>query len=286
LIRFGAAVAVTVYHLAWRVWEAPITTGVDIVRGLVRYDGWTFSSGGWIGVEVFFVISGLVIAFSAETATPWKFAKSRIVRIYPGAWLCASLSAVAIMILVKPPLGELAGQWFRSMVIYPPGDWLTGVYWTLAVEIAFYATVLAFLLLGAFDRISWLFAGLSVWSFAYLAYLAFIHFARVRVDLPAFVPNVLLLKHGCFFAVGGYLWLWSRKRITPVHWAFAVLAVVACGVEIAAKFDGHAEGAAGALVWLAVVGLMALSIAYNRYLSSPTVARLSRSLGLATYRFT
>jgi hypothetical protein len=33
---------------------------------------------GWIGLQVFFVISGLVMANSARTATPWDFAIGRI----------------------------------------------------------------------------------------------------------------------------------------------------------------------------------------------------------------
>jgi hypothetical protein len=37
---------------------------------------WTFPMG-WIGLQVFFVISGLVMANSARTATPWDFAIGR-----------------------------------------------------------------------------------------------------------------------------------------------------------------------------------------------------------------
>ena len=46
---------------------------------------------GWIGVQIFFVISGIVIANSAQSATPFRFAVSRFLRLYPAAWIAAAI---------------------------------------------------------------------------------------------------------------------------------------------------------------------------------------------------
>ena len=49
-----------------------------------------FATGfGWVGVEIFFVISGFVIALSARGATPDGFIKRRALRIFPALWICS-----------------------------------------------------------------------------------------------------------------------------------------------------------------------------------------------------
>ena len=66
-IRFSSAVLVSAFHLTWHIPEA-----VHVMPF------------GWIGVQIFFVISGIVIANSARLATPFRFAVSRFLRLYPG----------------------------------------------------------------------------------------------------------------------------------------------------------------------------------------------------------
>src|ERR1700749_160316 len=53
------------------------------------YEGW--ASGGTAGVEVFFIISGFIIPYTAEYRTPFAFVRSRVVRLIPGVWICATL---------------------------------------------------------------------------------------------------------------------------------------------------------------------------------------------------
>ena len=65
--------------------------GVDLVRILaalvvtiVHY----FPTGlpsGWVGVQIFFVLSGYVIAASAQSGSAGDFVRSRFLRLFPGA---------------------------------------------------------------------------------------------------------------------------------------------------------------------------------------------------------
>ena len=53
-----------------------------------------FTWFGWVGVEVFFVISGFVIANSASKTSPIEFLISRALRLYPAVWVCSTATFV------------------------------------------------------------------------------------------------------------------------------------------------------------------------------------------------
>ena len=129
------------------------------------YVDWVVRTGsyGWLGVEVFFVISGVVIPLSL--AADWQqrgtlalpqFLLRRIVRIEP-PYLISVLLVVALNLLAM----RVPGFQGKAQA-YPPEQillhaayliplssygWLQPVYWTLAYEFAFYLTVA--LLIGA-----------------------------------------------------------------------------------------------------------------------------------------
>lgn len=108
---------------------------------------------GRVGVVTFFVISGFVIPFSVQPDRPragWDFVVRRAFRIYPAYWLSVAAGAYACHWL-----------WGREFSISEFLVNLTllqgfvgvrsaqGLYWTLGVELVFYAVCLVFLLTGS-----------------------------------------------------------------------------------------------------------------------------------------
>lgn len=100
------------------------------------------AEGGGYGVHVFFVISGLVIGLSADRAgNAWEFLVRRFARIYP-AFLAA---AVLTFSLTSWGLPEFRRSWcdlLGNVLIDPRPfghDFIDGVYWSLVVEVKFYA---------------------------------------------------------------------------------------------------------------------------------------------------
>jgi peptidoglycan/LPS O-acetylase OafA/YrhL len=98
---------------------------------------------GRVGVVVFFLISGFVIPPSLDTTRPAplaSFAVKRLLRIYPAYWLSIPLSTFAAWWLWGRSFGaaELAvnATLLQDLVGVPAAS---GVYWTLLVELAFYA---------------------------------------------------------------------------------------------------------------------------------------------------
>lgn len=109
---------------------------------------------GWVGVDVFFVLSGFVIPYvlhqsAYEARRDWRrFLLKRVVRIEP-PYLVIALGCIALWHLSSlfptfrglPPPDVLSTQ-LLSHVGYLTGiaglEWLNPVFWTLAIEFQFY----------------------------------------------------------------------------------------------------------------------------------------------------
>lgn len=111
--------------------------------------GRLFVEKGAVGVDLFFIISGLVIYLSTQKqpVAAGRFLYNRLVRIVPAYWFYSAL--MALMLLHAPAL--LPGQAFelkhfaQSLVFLPaenPGGFgiypTLGVGWTLNYEMLFY----------------------------------------------------------------------------------------------------------------------------------------------------
>lgn len=96
-----------------------------------------------LGVEVFFVISGMVIALTlTQCDNALEFSVKRFARLYPG-YIAAATATFALMTLVGPAALKVTAADYLvnfTMLSYDfHHQWVDGVYWTLAVEIKFYA---------------------------------------------------------------------------------------------------------------------------------------------------
>ena len=222
VIRFCAALMVTLFHLSYWSWAPAESLTKSVSGGLVQFPslaGVTWF--GWVGVEVFFVISGFVISYSAAGATPFAFLRSRILRLYPSAWICATATLVTVFLLGRGN-PDTVSEYTRAMTLWVEGPWIDGVYWTLGIEIIFYAVIFMVLCLGRFGSIAIVLGGMTLISAAFWGALA-IDRVMPRMLPVAFVHDLLaspasaflLLRHGCFFALGGLLWLCQSRQFTP-----------------------------------------------------------------------
>ena len=149
LVRFFAAISVVMYHYTARHGS----NSFEILSEVTKF--------GYLGVPVFFIISGYVITLSAKNRTAFEFAISRFTRLYPVFW-----TGVAFTVLVTLLFGQTnysLTQIAANLTIL--SDYLGYknidiVYWTLQAEIKFYACVFLLIFFKFFNKIKiWL----SIW---------------------------------------------------------------------------------------------------------------------------
>ncbi|THE07586.1 acyltransferase [Microbacterium oleivorans] len=134
------------YHYTARrhtQWEAPTIETFPFVS--------QFSAYGFMGVQLFFLISGFVILMSVEGRSVGEFVAARISRLFPAYWAAVILTAILIEFIAGDQLGKSVTlvQVLTNLTMLQ--QWtgvphVDGVYWTLAVELLFY------LLIGIFMK--------------------------------------------------------------------------------------------------------------------------------------
>src|SRR5512138_1205717 len=121
-LRFGAALGVAVFHLMFYSWAgasigAPQSFEHFFAADIQFPDASPFTWFGWVGVEIFFVISGFVIANSASNATAKEFLFGRALRLYPAVWVASTLSLLVLLFFVREKASEFLLPYLQAMLL-------------------------------------------------------------------------------------------------------------------------------------------------------------------------
>lgn len=259
-LRGAAAMLVVLYHLE----EAISRTA----------DGWLWlpfkavAQLGFLGVDIFFVISGFVIALSVSRAAPtWsylgRFVLRRSIRLDPPYWTAIALELLLLAVALRiapeipvtwPSVPQLVAHVFYAQELLGFGS-VIAIFWTLCYEIQFYVFYVALFvarprlpvaLQGATAAVvgAALLFGLSLWT---------------RYWPPEWLPQGLAINRWFQFYLGALTWraVTDRRQVTTL--AAAWVAVVACVL-----------GSGAPAAQLLAVGVSALVLASTRL---PALAR-------------
>ena len=225
LIRLIAAWAVIYGHS----YAIAATDGEDLVSRLLA-----FKFAGGVAVDVFFVISGFLIAASLERNRLGSFLISRALRILPALVVCVAVCAFVI----GPLLTTAADYWHRSDVwhyayanatlrrktdYFLPGVFETlrnhavnGSLWSLPIEVRLY------LWLGLFGLLSLNRRGRFNLLFVALIAIGFLY---AEAPLPPDKSNLAYCR--AFFLTGAFAWI--NRTAIPLTWPLLVATVVIAG---------------------------------------------------------
>lgn len=136
-LRFIAALTVVFYHYTAsgdRFWHSTGAQQFQLLRHATEY--------GWLGINLFFLISGFVICMSSWGRGLGDYFTSRVVRLYPAYFFGIIFSSTIIRLLPTPGVDRLK---FTQILLnftmvqtgmnQPNAD---GPYWTLWRELLFY----------------------------------------------------------------------------------------------------------------------------------------------------
>ncbi|MDN7907670.1 acyltransferase [Burkholderia diffusa] len=212
LLRFGAAVAVVFFHYAFRGYAGDDLTTMHYpaLEPVAQY--------GFLGVHLFFMISGFVILMSAGNGSIKRFIASRASRLLPAFWVCCTITFLVTLAIGGDRFVATWPQYLVNMVTLGGGfgaEPIDGAYWSLSAELRFYRLVGILLIIGQIHRA-------ERWLFVWLV-------ATVLVEVFPFIKlkGFLVTDYAGFFIAGAACFLirargLSRSRIALVCAAWAL----------------------------------------------------------------
>lgn len=225
LLRFLAALAVVFFHYAYRGPAGGFSAmPYPLLAPVAEY--------GFLGVELFFMISGFVVLMTAAASARLRdFCISRVVRLYPAFWTCCTITFLASIALAARP-GVTFVQYAVNMTMVADlfrVPLLEGAYWSLLVEIRFYALVAALLVIGQIHQAQ---RYLVMWLLACIALAILARFPEVSAPAGALhiARSLLIYDYAAYFIAGATCFLiWkkgaamSRMTVLAGAWGLALL---------------------------------------------------------------
>lgn len=157
LLRLVAALAVVSFHYLFR---GPIAGDVDAHYPAAA----PFAIYGYLGVSLFFLISGFVITWSAEGRTWREFTAARFARLYPGFLVCMTVTFVVLSIAGDRRFPTNVSTYVANLFMFARAfgrPSMDGVYWSIMLEIIFYGWIAMLILAGAFRH--WKLTIVAIW---------------------------------------------------------------------------------------------------------------------------
>ncbi len=268
-----AALWVVLFHFCLRYTTQPFP-GLPGTGEVAAWIAGNIPDFGELPVFWFFMISGFVIIWTLERSRDWQdFAISRAARLYPVYWAAVTLSFITGLVAAAPWDAVRPMQFVVNLSMLQEVAGIAsvdGAYWSLTVELIFYAGVISVFALGWLRHLRLV---CLIWALGCVANHLLPWFG---VDIWWRVQTYALLRYGHFFIAGIMFYqLWRRQSR-----AFPVILLALCLVSIslaypagdtllcAAFFALFAMAISGRLRFLATQPLLWLgSISYALYVS-------------------
>jgi len=184
-------------------WGRP---GVEVFPTAAHVAGY-----GWLGVYLFFLVSGFVICLSCWGRGLRDFFVSRVTRLYPAFWFAVAVTAAVRYLWPDAREPDHFSDVFTNLTMFQEGMGvgnLDGVYWTLWVELRFYLIFAVFVVLWGvtYRRVVFFCVGWTALSAM-----------AVGLDQKA-VTYVVMPQYSSFFVAGIAMFLMYRYRPTMLLW--------------------------------------------------------------------
>ncbi len=230
----GAAILLVVLFHAYARWPEVVPYGD-------RFSNFPVFSYGWLGVELFFMISGFVIFLTLDKCGSFfEFITRRWLRLFPAMLACSLFVWLTAPLLPERPGGLPTADQLIPGLTFINALWLNdlglhtkpieGAFWSLFVEAQFYLVVgLSYFFMGG--RRAALSVIILVFAFAVTASIAHDYLGALVGTRPfrllSFVSERLDARYYCWFAIGAFSYIYYTRRSPEALVFAALIAVVA-----------------------------------------------------------
>ncbi|MEN9894750.1 MAG: hypothetical protein RIR97_602 [Pseudomonadota bacterium] len=213
ILRLLMALLVLLFHFGFRGAANGDMPVLDIPLWLAEA-----SRYGYLGVSGFFMISGFVIAYSAEGRTALEFAIARFARIYPTFLLCMTVTFLFESWAGTPKIFASFTDYLANIALVSPAlghPFMDGAYWSIVLEVIFYGWVFVLMLTGLFQ--SQKLPILIIWLLISVLNQSLFHFRILEV--------LFITKYSGFF-IAGIVMYELRKNSSPAKWGVFLLSMM------------------------------------------------------------
>jgi peptidoglycan/LPS O-acetylase OafA/YrhL len=237
----------------------------------------TVTRYGYLGVDMFFTISGFVVLLSAWGRRPREFVISRVVRLYPAYWAAVTITTVVAITLSRGLFHVTPVQYLANLTMLNAVPHIANVdvvYWTLYAEIRFY--LLVFVLAWAGITRTRVITVLWTW----LAATAVIE-ARVLPAGPAASIDVIVQSQWSHYFIAGMAlcliyrtgFSWQLGAILTIAYANAVYQAINFGHLVSGRYHQPLHAPVIAVVITVIFVVMTLiALRVTRRLGRPWFA--------------
>ncbi len=260
------------YVFAFHIWGQSVGwTGRDAYTFFLQY--------GYLSVDIFFVISGLVITLK-QTRHAGEFARKRIKRLIPPLVGIAFVNlCLVIYLLIRNGGSKYESISFSIINILPttydPSKLQNYVVWSIVIEIQFYALIYCYLL---FNR-----------NKQEIEYRKFMHFWLFLCYLSSFtnieiIQKVFLIQFAPYFILGSLIaiqHLKQQQKISYFEWLALIPVLYKLIYERSILHLGPGGDWLGTGVIICGVVIICLSLKLTKF--SPKVSTVSSLVGESSY---
>jgi len=273
----GVAILLVILYHAFNRWTE-ITPYQD------SYAEFPLVKFGFLGVQLFFLLSGFVILMTLEKcATVRGFIYQRWLRLFPAMLICSVIIFASSGFFYERPLGEpLAKNLIPGLMFMEPYilnkltgihfQSLEGTFWSLYVEFKFYiiAAILYFTF-GSYRLVITLFCCLLTWFFT----LVLAQYTDSKlINYACSVFDLLSFEYFGWFSAGAAFYL-AKKGDDRRWYAFAIFACLVSAIILAYSSESITL----------FIAIITLSLFFAISLVTPVVQRALSSKFLLLFGF-
>ena len=273
----GVAIILVIFFHAYARWP-------DVIPFGDRFSTFPVFATGWLGVHLFFMISGYVIYMTLDKSqSAVNFFARRWLRLFPAMLVCSLIIYFTAPFFLERPAGTpslrdlvpglsfIEPIWWRKL-LGPPQGQLEGAFWSLYVEMKFYLLAGFFYFVFGEKKMIWMLC--IVFLSSVIMPVIGNSFPDLDLSLARQILFIFSAKHFGWFAAGTLFYLYTKE-----HRTHSLILAIAIGMVSALALN---QGPMVAVASIVIVLLFTASI-LSKGLQSALTNPFLLMLGFASY---